>query len=90
MIERPIPASPRAHRFEGVEAGHRPGPAVDPDGVDAGGREGGGGRTWGVVPSRRTSSSPNVIEATIGRSAALRASSMREEQVVEVGERLDA
>ena len=63
-----------AHRLERVEAGHRAGAAVDADGIHPGAGRAPRG-VGGVVPSGRTSSSPKVSEARIGRSDDRRASS---------------
>ena len=46
-------------------------------------------RLLGLVPSGSARSSPNVSWATIGRSDALRASSIGEQQVAQVAERLE-
>ena len=74
---------------ERIEAGHRAGAAVDADDVDAGTRPGPRAASSGVVPSSSTSSSPNVSDATTGRSDAARASATDDEDVLERRERLD-
>ena len=64
-----------AHRLERVEAGRGSGSAVDPDRVGSRRGRGPSAAAPGLLPSARTSSSPNVSEAITGTSEARRASS---------------
>ena len=79
-----------AECLERLEAGVRAGAAVHADHVDRRAREQRRRASAGVEPSASSSSSPNVISATIGRSAvARRASSIGDQQVAQVDERLE-
>ena len=73
-IERAGCRVPGAHRLERLEAGLRPGAAVDADDVDRRAARSAAAAA-GVVPSASSRSSPNVSWATIGRSAVARRAS---------------
>ena len=89
MIDRTgSPFGGPAHRLEGIETGHRPRPAVDPDGVRACRGQGGGGHARAVAVGK----DEFLAEGQRGDDRDVRGAARlvdREKQLLQVRERLE-